>query len=128
MPLLAPISVGELLDKISILELKEAAIADPAGHANVMRELAALRAVRYREVAASPQLDALYAELQAVNRLLWQAEDALRACERARRFDGAFVELARSVYRDNDRRAAIKRRINQLTGSDLVEEKSFPLV
>lgn len=128
MPLLVPISVGELLDKISILELKEAAIADPARRANVVRELAVLRAVRRREVAASPQLEALYAELQAVNRRLWQVEDALRQRERERRFDDGFVELARSVYRDNDRRAAIKRQISELTGSELVEEKSFPLV
>lgn len=128
MPLLAPISVGELLDKISILELKEAAIAEPAKHANVTRELAALRAVRSREVVASAQLDALYAELSEVNRSLWQVEDALRQRDRDGRFDDGFVELARSVYRDNDRRAAIKHRINELTGSELVEEKSFPLV
>lgn len=128
MPLLAPISVGELLDKISILEIKAEAIAEPAKRANVMRELAALCAVRDREVAALLQVEMLYRELQAVNRRLWQVEDALREHERDGRFDERFVELARSVYRDNDRRAAIKRRINELTGSELVEEKSFPLV
>ncbi len=125
MPLLAPISVGELLDKISILELKAAAIADPARRANVMHELAALAALRRREVVPSPELDALYAELHEINRRLWQIEDDLRARERAGQFDTRFVALARSVYRENDRRAAVKRQINELTGSEIVEEKSY---
>jgi predicted nucleic acid-binding Zn-ribbon protein len=125
MPLLVPISVGELLDKITILEIKAEVIADPAKHANVMRELAALDAVRQSEVAALPELDALQAELQTVNRQLWRIEDDLRAIERTGRFDERFVELARSVYRSNDERAALKRRINQLTGSEIVEEKSY---
>ena len=125
MPLLVPISVGELLDKISILELKERAIGDPARRANVTRERAALDAVRRREVAPSPELEALYAELRGVNRRLWETEDGLRQREREGRFDDCFVELARSVYRDNDRRALVKRRINELTGSDIVEEKSY---
>jgi len=128
MPLLAPISVGELLDKISILELKAEAIADSAKHANVQCELDALRLVRSHEVTASPQLDTLCADLKAVNRVLWGIEDALRELEREGRFDERFVKLARSVYRHNDRRAAIKRQINELTGSELIEEKSFPLV
>jgi len=122
---LVPISVGELFDKISILELKEAAIDDPARRANVTRERAALEAVRRREVASSPELEALYGELREVNRRLWETEDGLRQCERAGQFDDRFVELARSVYRDNDRRALIKRHINELTGSDIVEEKSY---
>ena len=125
MPLLVPISVGELLDKLSILELKAAAIADQARRANVLREQGALEAVRRREVVATPELDALYAELRAVNRRLWQTEDSLRQCERASRFDDGFVELARSVYRDNDRRARVKQRINELTQSDIVEEKTY---
>jgi hypothetical protein len=124
MPLLAPISVGELLDKISILEIKAEAIADPAKQANVMRELAALDAVR-REVPSAPELAALYAELQAVNRALWRIEDDIRAIERAGQFDDRFIEVARSVYRNNDRRAVLKRRINELTGSEIVEEKSY---
>ena len=127
MKLLVPISVGELLDKISILEMKAEAIAEPAKRANIVRELAALRAVRDHDVAASPQLEALCAELQQVNRVLWQVEDRLRGHERDGRFDERFVELARSVYRHNDRRAAIKRQINEISGSELVEEKSYPL-
>ena len=125
MPLLVPISVGELLDKISILEIKAEAITDPAKHANVMRELAALDAVRGREVASSPELEALYAELQAVNRALWRIEDDIRQLECAGLFDSRFIELSRGVYRNNDRRAVLKRRINELTGSEIVEEKSY---
>ena len=125
MPLLAPISVGELLDKISILELKDAAISDPAKRANVVRELELLRTVRRSEVAASPALDALYAELSAVNGRLWDIEDRIRDCERDARFDAGFVALARSVYRENDHRALLKRQINELAGSDIVEEKTY---
>jgi hypothetical protein len=125
MPLLVPISVGELFDKISILDLKERSITDPARRANVVRERAALEAVRRREVAATPELEALHAELGAVNRALWEVEDRLRAHERDGAFGADFVELARRVYRDNDRRAHIKRQINELTGSDIIEEKSY---
>jgi len=120
-----PISVGELLDKISILDIKAAAIADPARRANVMRELAALMAVRRREVRSSAEVERLYAELRAVNRVLWELEDSLREHERDGRFDDRFIALARSVYRDNDRRARLKRQINELTGSEIVEEKSY---
>jgi hypothetical protein len=125
MPLLAPISVGELYDKIAILEIKAELIADPGRRENVLRELAALDAVRRRDVAAPPERVALCGELKAVNRRLWDIEDALRQHERAGRFDAGFVELARGVYRENDRRAALKRRINALTGSEIVEEKSY---
>jgi Family of unknown function (DUF6165) len=125
MPLLVPISVGELLDKITILEIKAEVITDPASRANVMHELAALDAVCQNEVAALPELDALYSELQVVNRQLWRIEGDLRAIERTGLFDERFIELARSVYRNNDERAAVKRRINQLTGSEIVEEKSY---
>ena len=125
MPLLVPISVGELLDKISILEIKADAISDPPKQANVMRELAALEAVREREVAAMPELGALYAELRSVNRILWQIEDDIREHERDGQFDQRFIELARNVYRTNDCRAVVKRRINELSGSELVEEKSY---
>jgi len=125
MPLLAPISVGELLDKITILEIKAELLTDPAQRQNVLRELAALGAVRRREVAPSPGLEALCGELKAVNRQLWDIEDEIRVHERDGRFDARFIGLARAVYRENDRRAALKRRINQLTGSEIVEEKSY---
>jgi hypothetical protein len=125
MSLLVPISVGELLDKISILEIKAAAIGDPAKRANVHHELTALDVVRRREVAPLPELEMLHSELQAVNRRLWDVEDSIREHERNGQFDDRFIELARDVYRNNDRRAALKRRINELTGSEFVEEKSY---
>jgi ADP-heptose:LPS heptosyltransferase len=120
-----PVSVGELIDKITILEIKAERIADPAKQANIRRELAALAGVRGRAVAATPELAALGRELSTVNRRLWEVEDELRRCEREGRFDARFIELARSVYRDNDRRATLKRALNKLTGSAIVEEKSY---
>jgi hypothetical protein len=123
--ILVPVSAGELLDKIAILRIKAARIADPARLANIRRELEALEAVAAREVAPDPALDPLLAELRAVNEALWDIEDAIRDRDAAGDFGPAFVALAQSVYRRNDRRAAIKRAINDLTGSALVEEKSY---
>jgi len=125
MPLLVPISVGELLDKLTILDIKAEAIGDPAKRANVLKERDALAAVRQREIAHSAEVEVLYAELKQVNKALWDVEDRLRERERDHAFDAGFVELARSVYRHNDRRAVLKRRINQLTGSELIEGKSY---
>jgi ADP-heptose:LPS heptosyltransferase len=124
--LLAPISVGELLDKITILEIKAARIVEPQKRDNVVRELDWLDAVRRRDVVQSPELETLRDRLRAVNRRLWEVEDDLRRAERDQCFDQRFVELARSVYRCNDRRAALKRRVNELTGSRIIEEKSYP--
>jgi ADP-heptose:LPS heptosyltransferase len=124
-PVLAPVSVGELLDKISILEIKAERITEPAKQANVRRELASLQAVREREVTIGTAAEALYDELAAVNRTLWDIEDQLRACENRQQFDSGFIALARLVYQTNDRRAAIKRQLNELTGSALIEEKSY---
>ncbi|MEO0425097.1 MAG: DUF6165 family protein [Pseudomonadota bacterium] len=120
-----PVSVGELLDKISILEIKHARIDDGAKRENVARELDALREVRDRSVPTSPALEALCARLREVNEALWEIEDDIRAKEREQRFDSEFIHLARSVYRTNDQRAALKRELNELTGSALVEEKSY---
>jgi ADP-heptose:LPS heptosyltransferase len=123
--LLAPLSVGELLDKITILQIKAERILDPQKQGNVRRELCCLEAVRRCNVAPLPALETLYRELAAVNRQLWDVEDDLRRSERDQCFDRRFVQLARSVYRCNDRRAALKRKINELTGSAIVEEKSY---
>jgi hypothetical protein len=120
-----PISPGEFLDKVTILEIKSARIADPAKLANVRRELELLRATWAASPLASRDVSALVAELRAVNEALWEVEDRLRDLEAARRFDAEFVEQARSVYRHNDRRAAIKRELNLALGSDLIEEKSY---
>jgi ADP-heptose:LPS heptosyltransferase len=123
--LLAPISVGELLDKITILEIKAERIVDPQKLDNVRRELDCLEAVRRRHVAPRPELETLGRELAAINRKLWDVEDDLRRSEREQSFDPRFIELARSVYRCNDWRAALKRKINELTGSKILEEKSY---
>lgn len=120
-----PVGVGELIDKIVILEIKAARFADPGKLGNVRRELSALAAARARHVPPSPDLDALEASLKAVNLRLWDAEEALRDHERAADFGPGFVRLARSVYRLNDERAALKRRINLAAGSRLIEEKGY---
>lgn len=118
-----PVSVGELFDKITILRIKAARLADAGQLANVGHELKELEAVAER-VPASSELDGLVAQLQAINDGLWDVEDRKRAHEREGRFDADFVALARRVYKENDQRAAFKREINRLTGSALVEEKS----
>lgn len=120
------ISFGELFDKISILEIKADRVVAPDQRRNVERELSQLRAVGRRipdpDGAVAPALE----ELRAVNARLWAIEDELRGCERRKSFGAEFVELARSVYRLNDRRAALKRQINLALGSALVEEKLYP--
>jgi hypothetical protein len=120
----APVSWGELIDKISILEIKSRRLSEAAALANVRRELAALEAVA-AEVAGDPRVAAWRAALGDVNEALWDIEDAIREQERAGDFGPRFVELARSVYRRNDARAALKREINLGLGSELIEEKSY---
>jgi hypothetical protein len=116
---------GELIDKLTILEIKQARIGDPAKLANVTTELSSLRRTRDETIAPSPALDALTAELKRINQQLWDIEDDIRACERAQDFGPRFVALARAVYHHNDQRAASKRRINELLSSTIVEEKSY---
>ena len=117
-----PVSWGELLDKITILQIKQERIADAAKRANVTAELDALSAIAG---AAMAQAAALLAELKQVNEALWEIEDQIRDKEREGEFDARFIELARAVYVTNDQRAAVKRQINQALGSALVEEKSY---
>jgi hypothetical protein len=124
MSILIPVSAGELVDKITILRVKAARI-EFAKLANVKKELDLLEAAATRELADVPGIEALFAELEAVNASLWDVEEGKRDCERRKDFGPAFVSLARRVYRENDRRAAIKRRINEAAGSDIVEEKSY---
>lgn len=119
------ISPAELIDKITILRIKSERIDDTDKRANVAAELARLSAVRDGNLPRSDDLDRLTAELKAVNDSLWQIEDDIRDCERAGDFGARFIELARAVYRTNDNRMAVKRRINELLGSAIVEEKSY---
>ena len=127
MPLLIPASVGELIDKITILEIKQQRIADAAKQLNISRELQALMAVVEEQELGYPSgaLAELGQQLSAVNQQLWDIEDDIRECERQADFGTRFVELARAVYHRNDERAALKRRINEQCGSELVEEKSY---
>ena len=119
------IAPGELIDKIVILELKLAHIADPEKEANVRREWDILVTCRDDQMPASAALVRLTAALKAVNAKLWTIEDDIRDCERQGDFGPAFVALARAVYINNDERARLKRAINDLLGSDIVEEKSY---
>jgi len=118
-------SPGEFLDKLTILEIKSERMTDGAKLANVRRELELLRATWAASPLSSRDVSSLIAELRRVNLALWEIEDRIRAKEAARSFDAEFVELARSVYRTNDRRAAIKRELNLALGSELIEEKSY---
>ncbi|MCZ8132179.1 MAG: DUF6165 family protein [Steroidobacteraceae bacterium] len=123
--LLAPVSPGELLDKITILRIKAARIADPAKLANVRTELEILERAWRESPFARGDVAADEAALQAVNERLWDIEDRIRDKERAKAFDAEFVQLARAVYVENDERAAVKKRVNVALGSTIVEEKSY---
>lgn len=121
---LTPVSWGELLDKISILAIKQRRIADPVALAHVSAEHDALMAVAAPAFARAEVMER-FAALSAVNEALWDVEDAIRAEDAAGCFGAEFVRLARAVYAENDRRATIKRTLNDLLGSELVEEKSY---
>lgn len=118
------VSWGELVDKITILEIKENRLTSPEALAGVRHELRLLQSAA-RDIASDPEIGRLKAELSEVNQELWQIEDDIRAREASRSFDARFIELARLVYTRNDRRAALKRRINQVTNSALVEHKQY---
>ena len=120
-----PVSYGELIDKITILEFKSRQISDPAKLANVRNELDLLNATWANDAASQTDIGDERARLLAVNEALWDIEDRIRLKEKAQAFDAEFVELARSVYFRNDVRAAVKREINLKLGSQLVEEKSY---
>lgn len=119
-----PVSWGELLDKIVILEIKTERLTAAQARANAMRELELLREIAH-PVMANGQAAASMARLKLVNLALWDIEDRIRDHERAGDFGPGFVELARSVYRRNDERGALKREINLALGSALIEEKSY---
>ncbi|SFR77731.1 DUF6165 family protein [Sphingomonas jatrophae] len=121
---LVPVSWGELLDKVTILEIKRARLTSAEARANVEREHRLLHAAAAPALAAEG-IAALMDDLRGVNETLWEIEDAIREEEAAGRFGDAFIRLARSVYQQNDRRAAVKRAINDRLGSELVEEKSY---
>ena len=120
------VSIGEFLDKISILELKLLNITDKAKLVNIKREFYYLNpfCTELLELHGD-ELKSLYLKLSKINGQLWTIEDKLRDLEAEKRFDNEFIELARSVYFTNDKRSEVKKDINLLTGSELVEEKSY---
>lgn len=125
MDVLVPVSVGELLDKITILRIKSERMQDAGKRANVDKELAALDAVARHHGLDRPDIAALTDRLQAINERLWVIEDDIRDCEIAADFGPRFIELARAVYVTNDERARVKKDINLATGSAFIEEKSY---
>ena len=123
--ILIPISPGELLDKITILQIKAERIADPAKVANVRTELEMLEQVWRDSVDSDAVIEDLTAELKSINEALWDIEDDIRDEERNKRFGDRFIELARAVYVTNDERAAAKKKVNLHLNSTIVEEKSY---
>ena len=122
------VSNGEIIDKYTILTIKLQEIKDEAKLANVQNEYDSLTPeieAIYANTSDQKALEALHVDLLNVNKTLWNIEDQIRDCEREKNFGSDFVELARSVYYTNDDRADVKKQINVLTGSDLVEEKSY---
>lgn len=120
-----PVSYGELLDKITILEIKSERISDPDKLANVRRELELLEQTWAEHPASSEDVSSERHRLKQINESLWEIEDQIRIKESNKAFDTEFVALARSVYVTNDDRAAVKKQINLRLGSELVEEKSY---
>ena len=119
------LSVGELLDKISILQIKAERIDDPSKVKNINKELDVLMSLWNDSPYSDTNLSSEINELKNINEALWDIEDKIRDKERNQLFDKDFIELARSVYFTNDKRAEIKRVINSKTGSELIEEKSY---
>lgn len=122
---LLPVAWGEVFDKLTILAIKLEKISDPVKRENISREFDAIGSVIGDFSQYPSELLALYEQLKAINLRLWDVEDGKRACERSQNFGPEFVELAREVYFGNDKRAAVKRQINELLGSALIEEKSY---
>ena len=120
-----PISWGELVDKITILEIKTDRIQDVNKLENISKELQALRLILDQDCLEPELIGQLKAELRAVNEKLWKIEDDIRKCEKEKDFSQRFIDLARAVYINNDQRAALKREINTTLKSELFEEKSY---
>jgi len=118
------ISIGELLDKLSILYIKRKFISDPEKIQNVQKEIDVLEPLSNNFLTSS-EIRTIFDELEHTNLHLWNVEDLIREKENRKEFDQDFIDLARSVYITNDQRASLKKKINFITGSNLVEEKSY---
>ncbi|WP_225765230.1 DUF6165 family protein [Stenotrophomonas sp. Marseille-Q4652] len=123
--ILTPVSIGELVDKITILEIKAERITDPDKLANVRTELDGLLPLWEQQFQLRPALGPLKDQLKEINTRMWDIQDGLRAREAAQTFDDQFIALARGVYGTNGERVAVKNEINRLAGSSLVEEKQY---
>ena len=120
-----PISIGELLDKISILKIKKKKIFNKVKRKNIVKELNFLEKIYKLNFKKNKKIKLYEKELIKINKTLWEIEDKIRNCESKRDFKEVFIKLARSVYINNDKRSKIKREINTITGSNLIEEKSY---
>ena len=120
-----PVSPGEVLDKITILEIKSERMEDPAKVANVRIELKLLQDTWADAITDDEVIRDLHAQLKEINEALWEIEDDIRDKERVKEFDERFIELARAVYFTNDRRSEVKKKLNLHLGSQIVEEKSY---
>jgi len=123
--ILVPVSPGEVLDKITILEIKSERMTDEEKLRNVRTELSLLNATWNEQISSDDTVIRLHAELKRINEALWEIEDDIRDKEKVREFDQRFIDLARSVYVTNDKRAAAKKELNLHLGSQIVEEKSY---
>ena len=121
----AEVSVGELLDKISILEIKQKNIKDEQKIKIISKELESLNYSLKKDVHITDEIKSLYEDLKKINIKLWNIEDGKRDCERNGDFGEKFIQLARSVYIENDQRAKIKNKINKISGSNILEVKSY---
>lgn len=120
-----PVSPGEVLDKITILEIKSERMSDPEKVHNVKAELALLQETWNENIRDTREIQSLHAQLKEINETLWEIEDDIRDKERAREFDDRFIELARAVYVTNDKRSRVKKELNLHLGSEIIEEKSY---
>ena len=118
-------SVGELIDKMTILEIKKEKISDEKSLSIINKEYSSLHGTVQKDVKINDKIKKLWNELKKINLKLWEIEDGIRLCEKNKKFDEKFVELARSVYKCNDVRSKLKLEINQLTGSNLQEVKQY---
>ena len=120
-----PVSPGEVLDKITILEIKSERMSDSKKVANVQVELALLQDTWNENIRDTREIQKLHSQLKEINEALWEIEDDIRDKERAKEFDDRFIELARAVYVTNDKRSRVKKELNLLLGSEIIEEKSY---
>ena len=123
--ILTEISAGELLDKLSILEIKLNKINDPALLRKIKKEHYVINETKKKNINSSNEINALYIELKKINERLWEIEDKIRSCEKNSDFKDKFIQLARNVYFSNDKRAKIKLEINKILGSNIQEVKQY---